>query len=126
PLDRTLGGLGGLLRLRDLLARSAVRGRGRVSVLARPVALPRSSAVVGRVKPRAFEMHRDGVEHALERTFATDLTPVRRRVGHALKEFERMPVWTAILVDGHGARKATSGVCRVSFPQPAAAPARQP
>src|SRR5919204_6123989 len=53
-------------------------------------------------------MHRDRVEHDLDRPFAADLAGVRRRIGHALKPLESMASRTPVLVDRHEGRLATS------------------
>ena len=99
-----------LRQLRDLLARSAVRGRGRVSVLARPVALPRSSAVVGRVKPRAFENDAGSSSEQSLHFTATPLgkaakvfgTFAQRLVAHGLEGVEVLPAFLAgVFISGH-------------------------
>jgi hypothetical protein len=55
-------------------------------------------------------MHRDRMEHPLQRPFAAHLARLRRRLGHAVEHLEQMPVRTLVLVDRHETRKATSEV----------------
>ena len=68
------------------------------AVLAAP---PRAAAVVGRVEPRALEVHRDRVEHALDGARAAHLAHLDRRVAHALEHLEHMPLGALVLVDRH-------------------------
>src|SRR5439155_18888489 len=113
-------GLGGLLRLaaaavgRRALAVAALRVGG-AAFRATFLRALRRAAVVGRVEARPLVVHRDRVQHALQRRRAAHLAVLRRGLRHAVEDLEQVPVRTLVLVDRHGRRKATSVGSRYSL-----------
>src|SRR5439155_15083123 len=99
----------GPLRLRLLLVlllRALVGGVRRARLLA---------AVVRRVEARALEVHRHGVEDALDGG-AAGRAARQRVVTHALHDLEGVPVLAAVFVDGHGESQYRSGSWRSRRP----------
>src|SRR5206468_3976549 len=82
------------------------RGIGRTGVLRRLIALP---PLIGRVEPRPLVVHRDRMQHALQRRRPAHLARGRAVLRHSVNDLEEVAVGALVLVERHGSGKATSG-----------------
>src|SRR5581483_3489857 len=112
-------GFRGLLGLAPAASTRALgrlgRGRrvgGRRPVLPRLLGLP---TVVRAVEPGALVVHGDGMQDALQRTFATHLARRGPVLGHAVEHLEEMAVGALVLIDRHGAGRVPAGPTRLAW-----------
>ena len=93
----------------NALAATLAAGRRLGTVLRGLVLLPTPTTVVRRVEARALEVDGNGIEDSLDRLRAADLTDLRRRVAHPLKQLKDMAFRAPVLVDRHSIKASTGG-----------------